>query len=233
MNGITTEQIEFLRNQLPDIVKRFNEKHKCNTKLFEWTRLYFKDGSLKPDRLLTIESLIDPSVERLVFAQGFVYDNKLLYWRPVFAGDVLYYNNNTKNTICGTNMSTASYNRLIGANYKGHSYILCCPLKSPVKSPGSSLGTDLLNLNYLDINQLSFYPKSDVLTYDMTNLDGERETLELPRPIKNTDTLAGSGNYWYTTILGIKYYFLTAEDRDKFIKVIQKSLKYSEVEYDI
>lgn len=229
MNAITTEQIEFLRNQLPDIVKRFNEKHKCNTKLFEWTRLYFKDGSLQPDRLLTIESLIDPSVERLVFAQGFVYDKKLLYWRPVFAGDVLYYNNNTKHTICATNMSTASYSRLNRLYYKGHSYILCCPLKSP----GSSVGTDLLNLNYLDINKLSFYPKSDVLTYVMTNLDGERETLELPRPIKNTDALAGSGNYWYTNILGVNYYFLTEEDRNEFVRVIYKSLKYSEVDYDI
>lgn len=223
MNGITTEQIEFLRNQLPEIVRIFNEKNKCNTKIFEWTRLYFKGGSLQPDRLLTIESLIDPSVERLEFAQGFVYDNKLLYWKPAFVGDVLYYNN-TKATICDTNMSTVSYSRLIVANYKG-SYILC--------SHKSSLGNDLFKIDYLDINQLSFYPKSYVLTYDMTNLDGERETLELPRPIKNTDALAGSGNYWYTNILGVNYYFLTEEDRNEFIKVIQKSLKYSEVDYDI
>lgn len=95
--------------------------------------------------------------------------------------------------------------------------------------------TCLMIYMYLDKNKLSFYPKSDVLTYDMTNPDGERETLELPRPIKNTDALVGGNccNYWYTTILGMKYYFLTAEDRDKFIKVIQKSLKYSEVDYDI
>lgn len=37
-HAITTEQIEFLRNKLPEIVQLFNEKNNCNTKIFEWTK---------------------------------------------------------------------------------------------------------------------------------------------------------------------------------------------------
>lgn len=206
MNGITSEQIEFLRNKLPEIVQLFNEKNNCNTKIFEWTKLHFKDGSLQPSKLITIENLLDPLVEKLEFAEGFVFNEKLLSWIPVFVGDTLYYRGRQKVTVIEGHRTKPLY---------CNKSIMCQGFNDrlPIK-------------NY----ELEFERNSETLSFGIINPDGKSDTLwSIPRPIKNTDSL--EGDYWYTTVLGNKYYFLTEEDRNNFIKTIQKSLEYLKVEY--
>lgn len=208
MNGITSEQIEFLRDKLPEIVQFFNEKNNCNTKIFEWTKLHFKDGSLQPSKLITIENLLDPLVEKLEFAEGFVFNEKLLSWIPVFVGDTLYYRGRQKVTVT-----------------EGHRTKLLCWNKGIMCQGNGMGGFPIAIKNY----ELEFERNSETLSFGIINPDGKSDTLSIPRPIKNTDTL--EGDYWYTTVLGNKYYFLTEEDRNNFIKTIQKSLEYLKVEY--
>ena len=208
MNAITTEQIEFLRYKLPEIVKQFNEKNNCNTKIFEWTKCHFKGGSLQPSKLITIENLLDPLVEKLEFAEGFVFNEKSLSWIPVFVGDTLYYRGRQKVTVT-----------------EGHRTKLLCRNKS-IMCQGNGMGGFPIAIK---IYELEVERKSETLSFGIINPDGKSDTLSIPRPIKNTDTL--EGDYWYTTVLGNKYYFLTEEDRNNFIKTIQKSLEYLKVEY--
>lgn len=205
MNGITSEQIQFLRNKLPEIVRLFNDRNNCNTKIFEWTKLHFKGGSLQPSKLITIENLLDPLVEKLEFAEGFVFNKKLLSWVPVFVGDTLYYRGRQKVTVT-----------------EGHRTKLLYWNKS-IMCQGNGMNLPI------EIHELEFERKSETLSFGVINPDGKSDTLSIPRPIKNTDTL--EGDYWYTTVLGNKYYFLTEEDRNNFIKTIQKSLEYLKVEY--
>lgn len=212
MNGITSEQIEFLRNKLPEIVREFNEKNNCNTKIFEWTKLHFKDGSLQSSKLITIENLLDPLVEKLEFAQAVIFNKKLLTWVPVFAGDTMYYLGHAKVIIKPENYSRLELRQ---------TYILC----QFVNSNKDSFAV----VQQLAISDLHFDRISKTLSFGVINPDGKSDTLSIPRPIKNTDTL--EGDYWYTTVLGNKYYFLTEEDRNNFIKTIQKSLEYLKVEY--
>jgi len=212
MNGITSEQIQFLRDKLPEIVQLFNEKNNCNTKIFEWTKLHFKDGSLQPSKLITIENLLDPLVEKLEFAQAVIFNKKLLTWVPVFAGDTMYYLGHAKVIIKPENYSRLELRQ---------TYILC----QFVNSNKDSFAV----VQQLAISDLHFDRISKTLSFGVINPDGKSDTLSIPRPIKNTDTL--EGDYWYTTVLGNKYYFLTEEDRNNFIKTIQKSLEYLKVEY--
>lgn len=212
MNGITSEQIQFLRDKLPEIVQLFNEKNNCNTKIFEWTKLHFKDGSLQPSKLITIENLLDPLVEKLEFAEGFVFNEKLLSWIPVFAGDTMYYLGHAKVIIKPENYSRLELRQ---------TYILC----QFVNSNKDSFAV----VQQLAISDLHFDRISKTLSFGIINPDGKSDTLSIPRPIKNTDILEGF--CWYTTVLGNKYYFLTEGDRNNFIKTIQKSLEYLKVEY--
>lgn len=222
MNAITIEQIEFLRNKLPEIVKQFNEKNNCNTKIFEWTKLTkvqvnkHNGSCLKSQsNFVIIDNLFDESVEKLEFAIGFILvDDK---WMPVFEGDTLYH---------GTTEVKV---------YESYRTALkrLSPEMMGIWEVNCKRNHNGLDIEYFKpLSKLTFQPVPDRKA-DYYTIIYEDEVISIPRPIKNElkEFSVSHKELFASSCFGRTYYFFNPEDRNKFNVTVDNFLESLKVNY--
>lgn len=218
MNKITAEQIGFLRNQLPEIVKQFNDIHKCDTKGYQWTKLTkvqvnkYNGSSYKIEsNFVSIDDLLDPSVEKLEFAIGFILvdDN----WIPVFGGDTMYHGE----------IEVKVYNGYIHRDYANLR-------DSNLWEVKCFSGEDV---NYfMPLNELSFVKKYQTKYYTI-EMPESSQLVSFPRPIKNQlgDFKDEVKEVFSISVFGKTYHFFTEKDRNTFNTEVSNFLESLKSDY--
>lgn len=223
MNAITNQQIDFIRNHLPEIVKRFNEDNKCNTKVSQWTKLtkvqvnkYNGSSYNIESNFVSIDDLLDPSVEKLEFAIGFILvdDN----WIPVFGGDTMYHGE--------IEVKVYEAYRVAIANAKS-SNRMAWEVKCKRKHDGVDIDY------FMPLNKLSFVKKYQT-KYCTIEMSESSQLVSFPRPIKNqlgdfkdeiTEVFSTSG------FGGVTYHFFTEKDRNTFNTEVSNFLESLKSDY--
>jgi len=220
-HAITIEQILYLRNKLPEIVKQFNEKNNCNTKIFEWTKLTkvqvnkHNGSCLKSQsNFVIIDNLFDESVEKLEFAIGFILvDDK---WMPVFEGDTLYHGTTEVKVYESYRSALKRHPEMMG-----------------IWEVNCKRNHNGLDIEYFKpLSKLTFLPVPERKVKYYTIIY-EDEVISIPRPIKNElKEFGGSHKELFTSsCFGRTNYFFNEEDRNKFNITVDNFLESLKVNY--
>lgn len=232
MNAITKQQIDFIRNKqqidfiknhLPEIVKRFNEDNKCNTKVSQWIKLT-KVQVNKSNRssykiesdFVSIDDLLDPSVEKLEFAIGFILvdDN----WIPVFGGDTMYHGE----------IEVKVYNEYIHRDYANLQGLKFWEVKCFRKHDGE-------DVNYfMPLKELSFVKKYQTKYYTI-EMPESPQLVSFPRPINNQleDFKDEAKEVFSISVFGKTYHFFTEKDRNTFNTEVSNFLESLKSDYKL
>jgi YHS domain-containing protein len=221
MNAITIEQIEFLRNKLPEIVKQFNEKNNCNTKIFQWIKLTkvevnnYNGSSYKIEsNYFSIDDLFDLSVEKLEFSIGFILvDDK---WMPVFEGDTLYHGTTEVKVYESYRSALKRYPEMMG-----------------IWEVNCKRNHNGLDIEYFKpLSKLTFQPVPERKAEYYTIIY-EDEVISIPRPIKNELKEFGVSHkkLFASSCFGRTYYFFNEEDRNKFNVTVDNFLESLKANY--